>query len=530
MRLTVTLALILGLSPLALGQGLSGDWIGGFKQNDRWTLLRAQFQQSGGGLNGVLDTVIPAYRQSVQPQTRLTDVRVSEASIGFHYVTSQRDMVFSGKVDGNSISGTVQGKTGSSGPFQLFRIRLLDGNSLQEYFGTYQFGPNEFLYIQTWDETSGLPLLYAFRESGEVRALYPVDRDDFFAGPGAAFPIGVESSIRFQRNARNEIVGLTWQNENGQLLRARRIAVEKSEHVRFTNKDIQLTGRLLLPTSRSRHPAVILVHGSGPESRDAILPFARFLVRHGVAVLGYDKRGVGESTGDWNTSSLDDLADDVLAAFRYLETRSDIDKKQIGLLGISQASAVMPLAVVREPKVAFLISLSSGGVPFAETDLDYTRNEMKMTGAPETAINQQVAATTLLYDFLRTGEGWEKYAGTLPPGTVRKDDPRWEGLRKMALYDPTPTLEKLRLPVLAIWGSLDNITMPDKQKPLWEKDLRKSGNRDYSLVVVPKGDHDMLEAEVGSSAEMPRLQRFVPEYSATVLNWLKMRLRGFQYR
>jgi hypothetical protein len=58
--------------------------------------------------------------------------------------------------------------------FQLFRIRLLNLNSLQEYFGTYQFGPNEFLYVQTWDETSGLPLLYAFRESGEVRALYPV--------------------------------------------------------------------------------------------------------------------------------------------------------------------------------------------------------------------------------------------------------------------------------------------------------------------------------------------------------------------
>jgi hypothetical protein len=120
MRLTVTLALILGLSPLALGQGLSGDWIGGFKQNDRWTLLRAQFQQSDGGLNGVLDTVIPAYRQSVQPQTRLTDVHVSEASIGFHYVTSQRDMVFSGKVNGNSISGSVQGKTGWSGPFNSF--------------------------------------------------------------------------------------------------------------------------------------------------------------------------------------------------------------------------------------------------------------------------------------------------------------------------------------------------------------------------------------------------------------------------
>jgi pimeloyl-ACP methyl ester carboxylesterase len=97
----------------------------------------------------------------------------------------------------------------------------------------------------------------------------------------------------------------------------------------------------------------------------------------------------------------------------------------------------------------------------------------------------------------------------------------------MALYDPTPTLEKLRMPTLAIWGELDNITMPEKQKPLWEKDLTTAANPDYSLVVLPKADHDILESEIGSSAEMPRLKRFSPDYSATVINWLKGRLHGF---
>ena len=47
------------------------------------------------------------------------------------------------------------------------------------------------------------------------------------------------------------------------------------------------------------HPAVILVHGSGAANRESMLPFARFLVRRSLAVLGYDKRGVGHSTGDW---------------------------------------------------------------------------------------------------------------------------------------------------------------------------------------------------------------------------------------
>jgi hypothetical protein len=61
------------------------------------------------------------------------------------------------------------------------------------------------------------------------------------------------------------------------------------------------------------------------------------------AIDRYDKRGVGGSTGDWNTASFDDLAGDVVAAVEYLETRGDIDHGQIGLLGISQAGWIMPL-------------------------------------------------------------------------------------------------------------------------------------------------------------------------------------------
>jgi pimeloyl-ACP methyl ester carboxylesterase len=526
MKINSALAFLLILTSQVFGQELPGDWIGGFKQNDLWFLLRAQFQQSSDGLTGALDVILPAYHQFNLPQTRLTDLKISGTSIGFHHLTPQRDMVFDGKIGGTAITGTVQGKAGWSGPFALFHIRLPDETSLHDYFGTYQFGPNEYLHLQVWDEPSGLPLLYAFRESGELRALYPTDRDAFFAGPGAALPVAVESRIHFQRNGRNEVVSLTWQQGDAQPRTAKRVATERAEQVHFRNEDVQLAGTLLLPASRGKHPAIILVHGSGPESRDAILPYARFLVRRGVAILAYDKRGVGQSTGDWITSSYDDLAGDVVAALHYLKTRPDIDNSQIGLLGISQASGVMPLAMVREPGFAFVISLSTGAAPFGESDLDYTRNEMRMTGYPEAAINRQVEISKLLNHFLQTGEGWEQYAAALPPGSVRKDDPRWVGLRKMALSDSTAALEKLTVPILAIWGELDNITMPEKQKPLLERDLKEAGNKDYTLAVLPKGDHDMLESEIGSSAEMPRLKRFSPDYSSTVLDWLNKRVQG----
>ena len=122
---------------------------------------------------------------------------------------------------------------------------------------------------------------------------------------------------------------------------------------------------------------MILVHASGAEDREYLLPFARFLIRHGMAVLGYDKRGVGGSTGDWNKASFDDLAGDVVAAFEYLKTRSDIQRGQIGMLGWSQAGWVMPLAATRAKDLAFLISISGAGVSGSR---DHDRSGAKRDG------------------------------------------------------------------------------------------------------------------------------------------------------
>jgi hypothetical protein len=60
----------------------------------------------------------------------------------------------------------------------------------------------------------------------------------------------------------------------------------------------------------------------------------------------------------------------------------------------------------------------------------------------------------------------------------------------------------------------------EKNRAAWASALTAAGNRDYTLRVLPKANHLMLEAKVGSNAEMPALQRFVPSYSTTVLQWL----------
>ncbi len=418
-------------------------------------------------------------------------------------------------------------------------IRTADAATLREYAGVYQWGPNAFLYLQLWPELTATNQLMALDETGEVRALYLTEPDRFFAGPGAAVPSPVESRIEFQRDPTGSITSLTWARDGAPTRTARRVNIERREDVRFSNGDVQLAGTLISPVGPGPHPAVILVHASGAEDRQYLLPFARFLIRHGIAVLGYDKRGVGTSTGDWNKASFDDLAGDVVAAFEYLKTRGDIQRAQIGLLGWSQAGWVMPIAASRAKDLAFLISISGAGVSAAETTIDQARNEMATNGMRPQMIDQIAELMTLQYEFLRSGQGWDKYAaarerigtrmGGSPPDSfpATQDHPYLQLIRPMITYDPAPTIRKIQLPVLAIFGELDNNIMPEKNRAAWEAALRAGGHRDYRLEILPKANHLLLEARVGNNAEMKTLQRFVPVYFEVVRAWLGQHIKGF---
>jgi pimeloyl-ACP methyl ester carboxylesterase len=199
----------------------------------------------------------------------------------------------------------------------------------------------------------------------------------------------------------------------------------------------------------------------------------------------------------------------------------------------------MPLAAAREKDVAFLISLSGAGVSPAETTIDEAQGELKAAGRRPEVIEQIAGLMRLKYGFAHTGEGWIEYAaardkviarlGRAPddfPGSP--DDPYWQSIRGLYFYDPAPALRELRIPVLALFGELDDNIVAEKNQKAWKSALLTGGNRDYTLPILPGTDHMMLEAKVGNNAEMPTLQRFAPAYFLTVQDWLANRIRGFQ--
>ena len=420
----------------------------------------------------------------------------------------------------------------------VYVARGLTDDDFRDYAGVYQWQPGHFVYLQPWAELTGTNQLVAFDESGEVRALFPTSRDEFVGGVGAGQPKPVEATISFQRDRGGKVVSLTWARPGAAARVAQRVEVERREDIKFSDGDIKLAGTLISPNARGSHPAIILVHASGDEDRNYLVPLAHFLVRHGVALLGYDKRGVGQSSGDWRTASFEDLAGDVVAAYNYLKTRADIDSTQIGLFGWSQAGWIMPIAAVRAKGIAFMISISGAAVPPAVSNMDQARNEMTASGMKPETVQQIVDLMQRQYHYARTGEGWENYAtarqalvarlGQAPPTfPASRDDAQWTFFRRIYLYDPAPTLRQLKTPTLAIFGGLDDNIIATKNKPLWEEYLRAAGNPDYTLVVHPTANHLQLEAKTGTNAEMPSLQRFVPEYFTDIRDWLAKRVKGF---
>src|SRR5262252_10492392 len=130
----------------------------------------------------------------------------------------------------------------------------------------------------------------------------------------------------------------------------------------FRSGDVVLAFTLDLPEGPGPFPAVVMGHGSGRVTRDQLVWASRHFTDLGFAVLRFDKRGVGESTGQFVFVGTKDspwvfpqLASDVAAGVRFLRTRHEIDGRRIGLFGVSQAGWILPLAARDLGDIAFMV-------------------------------------------------------------------------------------------------------------------------------------------------------------------------------
>jgi uncharacterized protein len=267
------------------------------------------------------------------------------------------------------------------------------------------------------------------------------------------------------------------------------------EAITFANKADRLAGVLTKPKMPGPHPCIVYIHGDGPQTRDingALDVFFQEFAKAGWCVLSWDKAGIGESTGDWLAQSMSDRADEALAAIDYLRSRNDVINDKIGLFGYSQAGWVLPLAASRSDKVAFIIPVSAA-VDVVAQGLYFKRNLWAEQGLPDARIAEYLAffqrrdapASYEAYLEWYRKNAPEKYSNPM-------DQRRWGFEQVLVDANARAALRKTTVPVLAIWGSYDLHVDAQKNRAIYEEELTRAGNSDFTLKVFQGANHSLI--------------------------------------
>jgi pimeloyl-ACP methyl ester carboxylesterase len=325
------------------------------------------------------------------------------------------------------------------------------------------------------------------------------------------------------------------------------------EEVIYENKDAEITlaGTLTLPSGKGPFPIVLLITGSGPQDRNETIynhhPFlvlADYLTRQGVAVLRVDDRGVGESTGDFSQATSEDFASDVLAGIEYLKTRKEINPKQISLIGHSEGGLIAPMVAVKSPDVAFIILMAGTGLTGEE--ILYLQGALisRAMGVSEEDIAKNRQFNEKIFSLIKE-EKDEKtieeklrqmfmtdWAELNEEEKSRIGDPEvflkaqlqsllspW--LKFFLIYDPKPTLNKVKCPVLAINGEKDLQVPPKENLSAIEEALKSGGNQDYTIKEIPNLNHLFQTAQIGLPSEYAKIEETISPIALKIItDWI----------
>lgn len=326
-----------------------------------------------------------------------------------------------------------------------------------------------------------------------------------------------------------------------------------SEDITFENKNagISLAGTLTLPKKDGVFPVVILISGSGPQNRDEELlghkPFlvlSDYLTRNGIAVLRYDDRGVGQSKGDFTMATSADFATDVESAISYLKTRKEINIKKIGLIGHSEGGLIAPMVASTSKDVAFIVLLAGTGIQGDQILLLQQKLIGKASGISDVDLQKNEIENRKIFDIVNESNNLEQLNNELTiyltqslndnpegkPAGMSDDDFVKLQVKQIAnpwmqyfiKYDPTPALEKVKCPVLAINGEKDLQVPPKENLEAIKKALTKGGNKKVTTKEFPNLNHLFQECKTGSPDEYATIeQTFSPTALTEILNWIQ---------
>ena len=322
--------------------------------------------------------------------------------------------------------------------------------------------------------------------------------------------------------------------------------------VKYTNeKDgVVRSGTLSIPKGKGPFPCVIIESGSGAVDRDgthmrhkAYLVLGDYLTRQGIATLRTDDRGIGGSTGVERDSTYGDLAGDILAMVKGLTKHRKIDRAAIGVMGHSQGGSIAPMAAIASTDIAFVILLAAMTIPGDQ--VMYTQKKMILQAAGLTghALDLRMAAQRKMLDaVLRDAPSKEMQAvvsaqlevdlgaqASFIPAAQRAQILKGaiaqvsaKSMVSLIKNNPAQYLEKLTVPVLAIFGEKDLQVEPKANEKALRRHLKTAGNTAYESWIVPSMSHNFQTTKTGKVEELVTIDQTVrPDVMVKIAGWIK---------
>lgn len=464
--------------------------------------------------------------QSAGEDTTISAVRVSRLgdSVRVAISVGADSTVLSGAYSDSVMMGSVTPAPLPGARFILRREADVTADELRRVVGDYRLADGSMLSV-TGGGSIREGLGFVIWRSGRGGRLWPTGPGRFIAGPGRLIPYPTALSIDVTPGGE-----LRLREGNGPAETARRIEGRRDRDVRITSGAAELGATYTVPAEgRGPFPAVVLLTGSGPGPRfrgDIVTWFAS----RGFAVLTWDKRGAGTSTGDFVSANFDTLAADALAAIRFLRAQPEVSPDRVGLWGISQGGWVAALVAARDPRLAFAVVHAGPSVTPADQGADEMRGRMaEFNASPEDT--ETALAYLRLYNAVLTGvrpraeldstyrslraRGF-RYA--FNPTAAETPSGRWYS--GVVNFDPKPFWVASRVPVLAFFGENDSLVPPESNVPGFRQAFAADPSR-LEVVILPGADHRMEVAQRRTNRDFAITPGYVPGYWPRMGEWLK---------
>ena len=384
-------------------------------------------------------------------------------------------------------------------------------DTLLAYAGVFRMGSAHDVAIVPFRAGSTWMLMLADAQSDALRFLTPAGPDTFTAGPETIAPTPVEWTLTARRqDGRVAVIAMT-SAQTSTTFEGRRIPVDAIP-VSIVHGSVRLEGSLYRPRERrGRLPLIALAHGSEAADRYSFGPLPLVLAANGFAVLAYDKRGSGASTGEWSAAGVDELADDLIAAIRAVSERADIDSSRIAILGTSEGGWVAPLAASRFHGVKAIVAICGGARTKGDAYVYKIRRERQGAGASPASVDSAVREAEALVAASRM---------RVAQGTA-------SGFDRRLSYDPTTDWRGFRGPVLSMGGEADVLESGPESAEWFRRLFEQAGNADATVRLWPRAHHSLLLGVTGEPGEFRTLRgikQLAPGYWDVLLRWLDVHL------